>query len=89
MPLGSRPYGSTGKGLGYTQKHDEPPNQHKSKSIHEHGMNDKALSQIWYEHVSRIYQHDYTIVHSTNYIHKMKTWLFGEKITLLFSPILL
>jgi hypothetical protein len=45
-PPGPRPYGSTGKGLGCTQKHDEPPPQHKSKSIHEHGMNDKALSQV-------------------------------------------
>jgi hypothetical protein len=44
--LGPRPYGSTGKGLGCTRKHDEPPPQHKSISIHEHGMNDKALSQV-------------------------------------------
>jgi hypothetical protein len=92
-----RPYGSIGKGLGRTRKHDEPPPQHKSKSIHEHGMIDKALSQVWWTwhmdyilvHISRIYQHDYTLVHSTNYIHKMKTWLFGEKKSLLFSPILL
>jgi hypothetical protein len=46
VPLGHRPYGSTSKGLGRTRKHDEPPPQHKSKSIHEHGMNDRALSQV-------------------------------------------
>jgi hypothetical protein len=46
IPPGPRPYGSTGKGLGRTRKDDEPPPQHKSKSIHEHSMNDKALSQV-------------------------------------------
>jgi hypothetical protein len=43
-PWGPRPYGSTGKGFGHTRKHDEPPPQHKSKSIHEHTMNNKASS---------------------------------------------
>ena len=46
VPLGARPYGSIGKGLGCTRKHDEPPPQHKSKSIHEHNMNNEALSQM-------------------------------------------
>jgi hypothetical protein len=49
-PLGPWPYGSTGKGFGRTWKHDEPPSQHKSKSIHGHNMNDKASSQVWYDH---------------------------------------
>jgi hypothetical protein len=49
-PPGPWPYGSTGKGLGCTRKHDEPPPQHKSKSIHEHNINDKASSQVWYDH---------------------------------------
>jgi hypothetical protein len=46
IPLGPRPYGSTGKGPGRTRKHDEPPSQRKSKSIHEHNMNDEASSQV-------------------------------------------
>ena len=50
IPLGPRPYRSTGKGLGHTRKHDEQPPQHNSKSIHEHNMNNEALSQVSYEH---------------------------------------
>jgi hypothetical protein len=46
IPPGPRPYGSTGKRLGRTRKHDEPPPQHKSKPNHEHGMNDEAWSQV-------------------------------------------
>jgi hypothetical protein len=42
IPRGPRPNGSTGKGLGRTQRHDEPPPQHKSISIHEYDMNMEA-----------------------------------------------
>jgi hypothetical protein len=38
-------------------------------------------------HISRIYQHDYTLVHSNNCIDKMKTWPIGSKYDgTLFSP---
>jgi hypothetical protein len=46
IPSSLRPYGLIGKGLRRTRKYDEPPPQHKSKSVHVHGMNDKALSQV-------------------------------------------
>jgi hypothetical protein len=40
VPLGPRPYGSTGKGLGYTQRHDEPSPQLSSNSTHISYKND-------------------------------------------------
>jgi hypothetical protein len=46
FPLGPQPYGSTGKRLGRTQKHDEPPPQHTNSSTHEHDMRVKLLSQL-------------------------------------------
>jgi hypothetical protein len=46
VPLGPRPYGSIGKRLGHTRKHDEPPPQHINSSTHEHDMRVKLLSQL-------------------------------------------
>jgi hypothetical protein len=46
IPPGLRPYGSTGKRLGRTQRHDEPPPPHTNSSTHEHDMNMKAPSQL-------------------------------------------
>jgi hypothetical protein len=40
IPLGPQPYGSIGKGLGHTRRHDEPPPQLRSNSIHISYMND-------------------------------------------------
>ena len=40
VPPGPRLYGSTGKGLGHTRRHDEPPPQLISISYHMHDMND-------------------------------------------------
>jgi hypothetical protein len=40
IPCCPRPYGSTGKGLGPTQRHDEPPLVLGSKPQQTYGMND-------------------------------------------------
>jgi hypothetical protein len=40
VPLGPQPYGSTGKELGHTRRHDEPPPQLSSNSTHTSYMND-------------------------------------------------
>jgi len=40
VPPGPRPYGSTGKRLGHTRRHDETPYLDNSILIHLHSMND-------------------------------------------------
>jgi hypothetical protein len=39
VPPGPRPYGSTGKELGHTRRHDEPPPQLSSNFTHIDYMN--------------------------------------------------
>jgi hypothetical protein len=45
IPLGPRPYRSTGKGLERTRKHDEPPPQHNFISNYGLIMKIGAMSQ--------------------------------------------
>jgi len=82
IPLSPWPYGSIGKELGHTWRHDEPPSQLSSNSdymlydclsiklvSYSHDTNSALV------HISRSKDNNYTLVHKYDY-NKVKTWLW-------------